>query len=134
MQDFNVECTINLHVEAYGKPAKYIWCCSLCLPESRIIFVSGFVGRSTKREAEDKAILFGLEQAHRLRQEKVAISASFPLEGRPFHGEGGRKKLPLSEELFAGLWEAFRLRKTAPMGKEEREFLSKEARKNLRNK
>lgn len=121
MQEFKPECTINLHVDSIGTPPKYIWICSVRYLLSRVVVAKGFTGSKLREDAQLAAALFGLRQAYRLKQEKVALACSFPgiLSLSP------KKNLELQSKLeeLHSLWEGFRLKKTTELDKAERDFL-----------
>ncbi|RYZ98930.1 MAG: hypothetical protein EOP11_20060, partial [Proteobacteria bacterium] len=82
MQDFHADCTINILLAAQGKPAKYVWVCSLVLRDgSRILTTKKFAGIAPREQVEWQAALFGLQQTTRLQQEKVALNCDFTLAG-----------------------------------------------------
>ena len=125
MQEFKPECTINLHVESLGTPPKYIWNCSIRYHVSRIVVAKGFTGSKIREDAQLEAALFGMRQAMRLKQEKVALACSFPgiLSLSP------KKNLELQSKIneMNSLWQGFRLRKTIELEKNERDFLQGES-------
>jgi len=128
MTEFRPECTINLHVESQGKPAKLAWSCSIAHHRSgRVACARKFLGIVPREEAELHALLFGLEQAKRLLQEKVEIAAAFSLK-ELLEGEarGARGMSPERKAMREGArreWETFRLRRISPLGREEQAFL-----------
>jgi len=81
---------------------------------------------------EKEAVLFGLQQTHRLLQEKVDVAANFPLqsilpdENLAGRGKGGGVKSKLSEDIVKA-WLGFRLRRVTRMAADEAELLRKEA-------
>ena len=123
MTDFHPDCTINLHLELRGKPAKLAWVCSISHPKSgRIVLARRFLGLVSPEEAQLRALLFGLRQTGRLLQEKVEAAATFPLES--WLGEVEPRRLapelkPLREEARR-LWDGFRYRRIARLEAEER--------------
>ena len=114
MTDFRADCTINLHAELRGKPAKIAWACSLVHSKrGRIVLARRFVGAVTREEAQLRALRFGLRQASRLLQEKVEANATFALE--ELLAEESPRRLapelkPLREEV-ARVWLTFRHRR-----------------------
>lgn len=113
MTDFRPDCTINLHVEARGKPAKVAWVCSIThARRGRLVLARRFLGLVPRGEAELRALLFGLRETQRLLQEKVEVAATFPLDGLLGEEIRGRRVpaelAPLREDATR-LWNAFRL-------------------------
>jgi hypothetical protein len=133
MTVFKADCTINLHVDSRGKTGKLAWACSIVHHRrGRIVLARKFVGQVPKAEAEQEALLFGLQQTHRLLQEKVDIAANFPLgellprENKSGGGKRASVKSIHSEEI-AKAWLGFRLRRITPIVAAEAELLRKEA-------
>jgi hypothetical protein len=130
MTDFRPDCTINLHCELRGKPAKIAWSCSIVHPKrGRIVVARRFLGLVSREEAQLRALLFGLREAARLLQEKVEATATFPVE--EWLGEEGPRRLapelkPLREEA-ARCWAGFRYRRAGRMSGEEALALRGEA-------
>lgn len=115
MTDFRPDCTINLHVELRGKPAKVSWACSIAIGKhGTVVMARRFLGIVSRDEAELAALLFGLAQAQRLQQEKVEIAATFSLDGR-LADDGGARRLPPElrprRDEAARIWSSFRLAK-----------------------
>jgi hypothetical protein len=129
MQDFHPECTINLLIQAQGRPSKYVWACSILTRNSvRLVFARRFLGMVSREQAEWNALLFGLRQAERLQQEKVQLSSSFSLS----LGAAGKLRCPELQSLKAqaeGIWNGFRLRKTGKIDPAEEDFLKESAAK-----
>ena len=133
MANFNPDCTINLHVEVSSK-GRVTWACSVVhFRRGRVVLAGRSAANSTKEEAEREAVLFGLRQTHRLLQEKVEVTANFPLKGMlPPQEEkaSGRRSKPAVEsegdELLRA-WEGFRLRRISRTEPGEAELLRKEA-------
>ena len=123
MTDFKPECTINLHVELRGKPAKFAWACSLSQErKGRVVLARRFLGLVTREQAELGALLFGLRQAQRFLQEKVEVAATFPLMDLTGGGSGTRRTAPELRALqgeTARIWDSFRLKRIGRMGGEE---------------
>jgi hypothetical protein len=133
MTGFKADCTINLHVESRGKTGKLAWACSIVHHRlGRIILARKYSADLSKEGAEQEALLFGLQQTQRLLQEKVDVSANFPLQGilpeenLPGRGKRGGLKSKLGEDI-AKAWTSFRLRRVTRMAADEAEFLRKEA-------
>lgn len=137
MTDFRPDCTINLHVEPRGKPAKIAWSCSLAhAKRGRIVVARRFLGLVSREEAQLRALLFGLRQAARLLQEKVEIAATFPVE--EWLADESPRRLapelkPLREEA-ARFWMGFRYRRVARMAEPEARPLREEAEKAFRRR
>ena len=115
MQEFNADCTINLHVEGGGRHGKIVWACEIVAAGKRVLLARKFLGAVEREEAELAACLFGLQQAHRLLQEKVELSATFPLLGLwEKKNNPGRNRGPdlqwMKTELSA-MWDAFRFKR-----------------------
>ena len=92
MTDFKPDCTINLHVELRGKPAKIVWCCSMEQARAgRVILARRFLGLVNREEAELQVLLFGMRQAARFLQEKVEIRASFSAEDHLLKERSGNR-------------------------------------------
>lgn len=125
MQEFKPECTINLHVESMGTPPKYIWICSVRYLVSRVVVAKGFTGSKIREDAQLAAALFGMRQALRLKQEKVALACSFP----GILSLSAKKNLELQSKIeeMHSLWAGFRLKKTMVLDKAERDFLQGES-------
>jgi hypothetical protein len=127
MQDFNADCTINLLVLSQGKPGKYVWACSLLTRKSvRLVLARRFMGMVSSEEAEWNAVFFGLSQAARLQQEKVELSATFPLS-IGVDSKGRRPEIQWKKAEAEHLWSSFRLKKTGKIHAEEERFLREEA-------
>jgi hypothetical protein len=132
MTEFKADCTINLHLEARGKPAKIAWACSITHPKhGHLVIARKFLGLVEREEAELESLLFGLRQAARFLQEKVEVNATFPLEGKlrepNTSSRAGIPALRPKREDVVKLWNAFRLRRAARMTGPEAELLRKEA-------
>lgn len=131
MQDFHPDCTINLLVQSQGKPGKFAWACTLVTRNSvRLLVARRFLGVVNREQAEWSCALFGLEQAARLQQEKVQLSADFSLALDP--AAGGKHRDPAIQSKKAeaeALWASFRLRKQGKISAEEDGFLRQEAMK-----
>lgn len=136
MTDFHPDCTINILLLAQGRPAKYVWVCSLVTRESvRLVTARRFAGIVSREQAEASALLFGMKQAERLLQEKVQLSADF----QPFTEghSGGRHKDPgvqLMKAEAEKIWSSFRLRKMARIAPDEERLLKEEAEKGFARK
>jgi hypothetical protein len=116
MTDFRPDCTISLHVETRGKPAKLTWACSIShAKRGLLVRARGFSGLVPHAEAELAALLFGLRQTQRLLQEKVEVAATFPVE--ELLSKENRRLAPglrPQRDEAVRIWESFRLRR---MGK-----------------
>ncbi len=126
MQEFNPECTINLYLESRGKTAKAAWCCSLVGGSGdRIIAAARFVGKGAFDDAVVGALKFGLEQAKRLRMEKVHLATDLSVEAliTPKKGRLRDPELQAKAEACAEIWGGFRLRKLVRLNEAERGFL-----------
>jgi hypothetical protein len=135
MADFKPDCTINLHVEARGKPAKLAWSCSVSHARSgRLALARRFIGLSSREETELRALLFGLRQASRLLQEKVEVAATFGLDGRLDDSRRVPPELkPLRDEAHR-LWEGFRYRRIGKLSPAVSRELGEEAEKAYRRR
>jgi hypothetical protein len=117
MTDFRPECIINLHVEIRGKPGRISWACSITREKhGRVVLARKLLGEGLREEAELAALEFGFAQANRFQQEKVEVTATFPLESTL---EGSGRKLspglkPRREAVLKA-WMGFRLRKLGRM-------------------
>jgi hypothetical protein len=81
MQEFRPDCTINLHLESRGRSAKLVWCCGIRDERGNgLVTVSGFAGTAPRETALLRTLRFGLEQALRLRMEKIEIATDIPVE------------------------------------------------------
>jgi hypothetical protein len=123
MQDFHADCTINLLVTSRGSPAKHVWSCSLT-DRNRVplVLARRFVGIASRDQVEWRALLFGLSQAHRLQQEKVALCADFTVApGQP--GKLRDAALQSMKEQVDELWARFRLHKVEKFFPAERDLL-----------
>ncbi len=132
MNEFKADCTINLHVELSGKPAKVAWACSLVhARRGRVVLARKFLGIVPREEAELEVLQFGLRQATRLLQEKVELNATFPLEGKLSAKKSAKLEPSLKEkkEQLARLWDGFRLKRAARMSGEEAKLLRETAEK-----
>jgi hypothetical protein len=139
MTEFHADCTINIHLEARGQPAKLAWSCSLVYAKrGRIVLARGFLGKMGREEAELAALGFGLAQAHRLQQEKVDLAATFPVEGIDGDGKrAGRTAAPGIKSKRSELmesWQRFRLRRIARINPEEAQLLRETAGKAFERK
>lgn len=117
MTDFRPECIINLHVEIRGKPARLSWACSITREKhGRVVLARKLLGDVPREEAEIAALEFGFAQANRFQQEKVEVTATFPLESTL---EGSGRKLPPDlkprREGVLKAWKGFRLHKIGRM-------------------
>ncbi len=133
MTGFKADCTINLHVENRGKTGKLAWACSIVHHRlGRIVLARKYSADLSKEQAEQEALLFGLQQTQRLLQEKVDVAASFPLQGMlpnenmPGLGKSGSVKSKMREDITKA-WNGFRLRRVTRMAADEAELLRKEA-------
>lgn len=127
MQDFNPDCTINLSIQAQGKPGKFVWACSLVTRDSvRLVLARKFLGIVNRDEAEWSAALFGLSQAQRLMQEKVQLCSDFGLnlDGTSKHRD---PKIQLIKARAEKVWSSFRLRKLGRVEAGEERILREEA-------
>lgn len=125
MQDFHPDCIINILVTARGQPAKFTWACGLFTRERvPLVIATRFLGHVPREEAEAAALLFGLEQAARLQQEKVQLGGdiAFPGINAPA-GRGRKGTVPLKMREALALWESFRLRKSASLTEADRAAL-----------
>ena len=119
MQNFKAECKIHVHVAALGRPAKYAWACSVEAHGKPMVMARGFLGMVARETAEEKVLAFGLEQAQRLLQEKVEVSASFATEDwleSDISGRGRAGGLQSEKAKLRALWQGFRLRRLAAGG------------------
>ena len=100
MQKFNPECVIFAFVKASGKPQKYSF--GVAITNSRgdmQVGFSRFLGICDRVEAELRSIKLGLEQAARLKCEKIEIRVdkdyqiSFLQKHRSAPGKEGVKSL-----------------------------------------
>jgi hypothetical protein len=118
MTEFKADCTINLHVEARGKPARTAWSCSVMHGKhGRLVLARKFMGEAPREEAELEALLFSLRQTERLLQEKVELCASFSLEGK-VAGKGAVGASPGLKSRRGEIvkaWGGFRLRRVSRM-------------------
>lgn len=135
MANFNPDCTINLHVDVSAK-GRVSWACSIVhYKRGRVVLAIAKVDDKPKEFAEREAVLFGLRQTHRLLQEKVEVTANFPLKGMlPPQEEkpsGRRERADLESEgdEILRAWERFRLRRISRTEPGEAELLRKEAAK-----
>ena len=117
MTDFRPECIINLHVEIRAKPARIAWACSITREKhGRVVLARKLMGEAPREEAEIAALEFGFAQANRFMQEKVEVTATFPLEST-LEGSGRKltPQLKPRRENVVKAWKAFRLRKLGKM-------------------
>ena len=128
MNEFKQECTIILAVREKGK--KFSWVGKLLNQDGEcLVLAKKFMGSVSPAAAENAALEFGMEQALRLRQEKVELQTSFPCEKILQENKGkSAKKLPknlsTSDIRLRELWSSFRLRRCRLIsGDEERELL-----------
>lgn len=131
MTDFRADCTINLHVEAQGRPGKHAWACTIThAKRGRILGARRFLGLVERDEAELRALLFGLRQTSRLQQEKVELAATFScarlLEEEGFARKPSAEFRALREEARR-LWQGFRLAKLGAVTPAEAVALREEA-------
>jgi hypothetical protein len=132
MTEFRADCTINVHIEARGNPAKFAWSCSILYGKrGRVVIARGFLGKSGREEAELAALAFGIGQALRLKQEKVDLAGTFALEGildaeKP-SGRGASESVRLKKRELISVWQGFRLRRVATIRPEEANLLREEA-------
>ncbi len=126
MQDFHADCTINLLLQCQGRSAKYSWVCSLVTRESvRLVLARRFLGRVSREQAEWNATVFGLRQAQRLLQEKVALCADFSVD----LSDAGRSRDPgvqLLKSEAQKIWDSFRLKKMGRISPQELQVLREE--------
>jgi hypothetical protein len=137
MTDFRPDCTINLHVELRGKPAKLAWACSITHPRrGRLVLARKFVGVVPREEAEISALLFGLRQASRFLQEKVEVAASFSVDRLLAGGESARAapEVRAIREEAKRRWEEFRLRRSGSLTPLEAVALRAEAERSYRSR
>lgn len=137
MQEFRPECTINLHLESSGKPARQAWFCAL-LDErgARILIAAKFLGAVSRDESALRALHFGLVQALRLRTEKVELVGEIPLSflGEERAGVGRLGELQSLKEECVEAWNRFRLRRVRSHRPEERELMRRATDAFFRNK
>ena len=127
MQDFHADCTIKLFVASSGKPEKMSWACILEMRNGhKIISAQGFMGVVSREVAYAEALEFGLDQAKRLRQEKIGLATKYPilknLDSRQsvFNRD---PELRLKRDNIDALWESFRLKKSSILTPEDDEAL-----------
>lgn len=135
MNDFNADCTINLLISGQGRPAKLAWACSVTLRDGqRLVLARKFVGIVSREKLEWEAALFGIQQATRLQQEKVALSFDANLSGinQPAGPKLKDPALQVMREEAEFLWAGFRLRKAARLDEKEAAFLKEESEKAFR--
>jgi len=127
MQEFKPDCTINLLIQSQGRPAKYVWACSLVTRDSvRLVMARKFMGIVSRDEAEWSAMLFGLSQARRLLQEKVHLCSEYS----GILQEAGKLRDPRIQSMKAkaqDIWSTFRLRKIGKIASDEEVALKEEA-------
>jgi len=117
MTDFRPECIINLHVEIRGKPGRMAWACSITREKhGRVVLARALLGEVPREEAELAALEFGFSQANRFQQEKVEVTATFPLEST-LEGSGRKlaPELKIRRESVLKAWKGFRLHKLGRM-------------------
>jgi hypothetical protein len=133
MQEFNPDCTINLCLESQGHPAKIAWCCSVVNDSNfRVIVASRFLGKASFENSLMAVLKFGLEQALRLRVEKLHLATDLPVDDLFNEKKSGRSRYPkLQSEIEACnfMWNSFRLKKRVSVSTQERSFLRAEAEK-----
>lgn len=139
MNDFKADCTINLHVESRGNPAKQVWVCSIThAKRGRVLLSRKFLGIVSRDEAEMLALRFGIKQALRLLQEKVDVAATFPLESHlkleNSPGRGRTPELKLLREELVSYWGDFRLKRVAKLLPSEAAVLQDNAEKAFQRK
>ena len=131
MQEFKPDCTINLHLESRGKPAKNIWACSIVDRSGRrLVTALRFAGVINREIAILESAKFGMAQAKRLRMEKVQIASDGAIDSMlQLDRVGGIRFKELQSLLseVSNYWIEFRLRKVGKISQGEREFLRKEA-------
>ena len=140
MQAFKPDCTIYVALHARGKPAKFSFAVWMVDGKSRPLFSAAkFVGMGQRVHAELTALQLGLEQARRLRQEKIelrlgpGISADYFRENRNPPREADLKNLLLQVQT---VFNEFRLRRYMQVPLEqmpEANALAEKANKGLRN-
>lgn len=96
------------------------------------MLASKHAGDMSRSEAEQQALLFGLQQTHRLLQEKVDVASNFPMQGmlpeenRAGRGKAAGLKSKLGEDIVKA-WTDFRLRRIVKMAEDEATILRKKA-------
>lgn len=132
MQEFKAECTINLYVEPIGGSSKFAWVCSIRYLLSRLVVGKGYLGHADREEAQIKAALFGLKQAQRLKQEKVAIASSFSdlLQAKKTR----KKELQSDLDEIKYILEGIRLKKLIELAPEELAYLRGEVLGSIANR
>ncbi|MGZ3650592.1 MAG: hypothetical protein ACXVB9_20865 [Bdellovibrionota bacterium] len=132
MTDFKPDCTINLHVEARTKPAVCAWVCSISHVKcGRVVLARKTLGDVPRPEAELEVLHYGLAQALRFQQEKIVVTATFPLGAwlgeSKRSGGAGKPEFKAKREAVARAWATFRLKKINRMDAPDEKSLREEA-------
>ncbi len=133
MQDFHPDCTINLIVLPAPRGEKVYWSCSLVTRKSvRLVTAEKIVGGLTREVAAWKSLEFGLLQAHRLKQEKIAVACGFLSEKDLL--ETRKLRDPELQSIKANcekLYQDFRLKRFQAIDENEKKFLQQHLEENL---
>jgi hypothetical protein len=98
----------------------------------RLVAAEKFVGALTRDQAAWKSLEFALLQAHRLKQEKVAVACSFLSEKDLLETRKLRDpELQLIKANCERLYQEFRLKRFQAIDESERKFLQNRLEENL---
>lgn len=133
MQDFHPDCTINLFVHSATRGERVYWSCSLVTRKSvRLVTAEKIVGVHSRDLAVWKALEFGLLQAHRLKQEKIAVACGFLAEKDLLETRKLRDpELQLIKANCEKLYQEFRLKRFQAIAESEKKFLQQQLEENL---
>lgn len=121
MSDFNQECTVKAWLETSG--GKITWSYALVqYNQLEVVSATGFLGRIDTPTAELTVTLAALEQAARLRYEKIEFRSNF-VSGTDISDLIPRfqrnKTLKLDTLRLEDLWLHFRFKRCKPLHEEE---------------